>query len=453
MGTLILRIVAGILGLLGLLVLAFLAGAPAYFDNQMNVVSPHEPYVISEEALALHATIPVADLHADTMLWNRNILKRNNRGHVDLPRMREGGMFLQVFTAVTQSPEGQNYDHNETDTSDNITTLAMVQRWPRRTWDSRTERAVYQAEKLARFSAESQGIRQGASIQHTPMNRPDLDIIRTRGNLERTLSEFTSEGCAALRWSSSPIVATSGQDLAARLEGRPGDVALAFDPEHHPSPSDCFRVAAILGTEGSHALDGDLANIDRLFDAGYRVMGLHHFFDNRLGGSLHGSSGGGLSSFGRDAVTRMRELDIIIDLAHSSEQVARDALAMGAGPFIVSHTGFNGHCESPRNISDELMAAITEDGGLIGVGFWSDVTCGPTVEHIADAILYGVQTFGVEHIALGSDFDGTVTTPLDASEMPAITQALMDRGLSDEDIRMVMGGNTVRFFLDNLPAE
>jgi hypothetical protein len=80
--------------------------APPIADKRMNPVVPHAPYQISEEARALHATIPVADLHADSLLWNRDLLKRNDRGHVDLPRLREGGVFLQVFTAVTKTPVG-----------------------------------------------------------------------------------------------------------------------------------------------------------------------------------------------------------------------------------------------------------------------------------------------------------------------------------------------------------
>ena len=438
MGTHLLRIVAGLVGLLGLLLIAALAIVPPYFDNRMNPVEPHEPYEISEEARELHATIPVADLHADTMLWSRNILKRNDRGHVDLPRMREGGMFLQVFTAVTQSPQGQNYESNETDTSDNITTLAIAQRWPRRTWDSRTERAIYQAEKLAAFAEEGQAVR----------------LVRTCQDLADRL---LFERARRMTEVNGPTNDAGAEDeFVIDTDFWPTDCERRPRPPSEIGPrgyKDVPEVAAILGTEGSHALDGELSNIDRLYDVGYRVMGLHHFFDNRLGGSLHGTSGAGLSQFGRDAVTRMRELDIVIDLAHSSEQVGYDALAMGAGPFIVSHTGFNGHCESPRNISDELMAAIAEDGGLIGVGFWSDVICGTTAASVADAIIYGVEKFGVEHVALGSDFDGTVATFGDASEMAAITQALMDRGMPEEHIRLVMGGNTVRFFLENLPAE
>lgn len=425
MGTLLLRTLVFLLGFVVLAAGLFLWLAPPVADEMMNPVEGHAPYEVSEEALALHATIPVADLHADSLLWNRNLLKRNERGHVDLPRLREGGVFLQVFTAVTKTPAGQNYEENSAGARDNIRLLAMAQRWPMRTWDSRVERAIYQAEKLERFARQDD----------------DFTIVRTAEDLaqlsmlERSRRAGETGGAPGLSsWPSERL----GAEPVERV--RPTFV-------DYGAPG----VVAILGTEGSHALDGDLANIDRLYDAGYRVMGLQHFFDNRLGGSLHGQSGEGLTGFGRAAVARMREKSIIIDVAHSSEQVVRDVLAMDAGPVIVSHTGFEGHCPGPRNISDETMAMIAEDGGLIGVGFWEDVVCDASPRGIADAILWGAQRFGVDRIALGSDFDGTVTTELDASELAAITQALMDAGMPDDDIRKVMGGNTVRFFLDNLP--
>lgn len=212
-------------------------------------------------------------------------------------------------------------------------------------------------------------------------------------------------------------------------------------------------VGALLGTEGSHAIDGKLENIGGLFGAGFRMMGLHHFFDNRLGGSLHGESQAGLTPFGEQAVRVMQDKGIMIDVAHSSEATVRDTLRItGSDALIVSHTGFNGHCPSPRNISDETMALITEAGGLIGVGFWSDVTCGEGVDAIASAIRYGIDQFGVDHIALGSDWDGSVTTPIDASQLPHLTQALLDAGLTQNEVRAVMGGNMARFLAQHLPS-
>lgn len=381
----VLALAAGLLVLTGVLA-PWLTGR---IDAGMNPVLPHEPWPVSAEAAALHEAIPVADLHADTLLWARDPAERHRRGHVDLPRLREGGVFLQLFTAVTKTPSGRNYEENEAGTDD-VTRLVVAQRWPRRTWGSLEERARYQAERLAALDARDDA----------------FTLVRTKADLEAA--------------------------LAARRD----------DPR---------TVAGLLGTEGSHALEGDLAAIRRLHDDGYRVMGLQHFFDNALGGSLHGRSGAGLTPFGRDAVAEMDRLGVTIDLAHSSEAVVRDTLALTARPVIVSHTGFDGHCPSPRNIPDELMAEIAGAGGLIGVGFWADVTCDDTPDGIAAAIAYGVTRLGEDHVALGSDFDGTVTTRLDASELAAITDALLRAGLTERQVRKVMGENAVRFFAASLP--
>jgi microsomal dipeptidase-like Zn-dependent dipeptidase len=148
----------------------------------------------------------------------------------------------------------------------------------------------------------------------------------------------------------------------------------------------------------------------------------------------------------------MQALNIMIDVSHSSEATVRDTLETTQGAaLIVSHTGFQGHCPSPRNISDETMEMIAEAGGLIGVGFWADVTCGKDVTAITNAIRYGIDRFGLDHIALGSDWDGSVTTPIDASQLPHLTQALVDAGFTVAEIRAVMGGNLARFLGEHLP--
>ena len=296
-----------------------------------------------------------------------------------------------MFTTVTKSPRGQNYDSNASDAADNITLLALAQRWPAAAYNSLFARAMLQAERVL------------TAAEHSSQ----LTLIRSKRDLSSLLSQ--------------------------RADGE-------------------RVVGALLGTEGSHALDGELENIERLYAAGFRMMGLQHFFDNRLGGSLHGESQTGLTRFGIDAVKKMHAMDVMIDVAHSSEATVRDTLAAtGNGALIVSHTGFQGHCPSPRNISDETMALITQAGGLIGVGFWADVTCGESVTAIAEAIRYGVKRFGASHIALGSDWDGSVTTPIDAAQLPHLTQALVDAGLSEATIRAVMGGNMARFLNEHLP--
>ena len=374
-----------------ILVLLVLWLVPAEVERSKNKVTEHEPWPVTEEALALHKSLTVSDLHTDSLLWSRNLVHRSTYGHADLPRFQEANMAIQIFPAVTKSPQGMNYEHNEADALDNITLLAIAQTWPPSTWDSLKQRALYQSEKLHRLEEQVPG---------------QVKVVRTAEDLKDV--------------------------LAARRQGSE-------------------LLAAVLATEGSHALDGKLANIQTLYDAGYRMMGLQHFFDNKLGGSLHGASNGGLTEFGRAAVTLMEEKSIIIDVAHSSPQVVEDTLGITTRPLVVSHTGMRGLCETPRNISDRLMEQITERGGLIGIGFWADATCDDSPAGIARMIAYAIDVVGVNAVALGSDFDGAVTTGLDVSELPAITQALLDEGLTEEQIRRVMGENVRDFLLKWLP--
>ena len=373
------------------LVLAIYTLGPAALENAQNRVAGDKGEAPSADAMALHQSLDIADLHADTLLWYRSMLERSDRGQVDVPRMLDGNMATQMLTVVTKSPSGQNYDSNSADASDNITLLALIQRWPLRTRNSLFERAMYQADRLHVFAAESDSL----------------------------------------------AVVTSSEELKQVLKAREYDSKL---------------IAGLLGTEGSHALDGDLDNTKRLYDAGFRMMSLQHFFDNKLGGSLYGESNTGLTDFGREAVRLMDSMGIMIDVSHSSPQVVGDVLNLIDSPLIVSHTGFRGHCDHKRNISDDLIMRIAERGGLIGVGFWSEAVCGTDVAAIADAIAYGVETFGVDAVALGSDWDGAVTTPIAANDLAYLTSALLKRSLSEDHIRAVMGGNTIRYFLEHLPA-
>ena len=370
----------------------FFGFLPGYVERQRNSVVPHDPYPVSDAAAALHETLVIGDWHADSLLWNRDLTERANRGQVDLPRLIEGNVAIQVFTAVTKSPAGQNYHENEADSFDNITPLAIGQMWPIRTWTSLYERAAYQAQRLHRFQDQAPEM---------------LTILRTRADLEA--------------------------HLAARAAG-----------------SD--QVAGLLGLEGGHPFEGDIAKMDQLWDEGYRLIGLHHFFDNELGGSLHGHHGAGLSDFGKAVVAKAVADGWIIDLAHSSQEVARDVVAMTDAPLVVSHGGLHGHCPVERNFPDDLMQMIVASGGVIGMGYWADVTCDvPTPANVAEMIANAVATVGEDHVSLGSDFDGSVETGFDTSELAALTSALLDAGLTEPQIRKVMGENLVRVMRERLP--
>ncbi len=363
---------------------AFLTFGPGYVEGQRNTVTAHDPWPVSDDATQLHESLIIGDWHADSLLWNRDLTKRANRGQVDLPRLIEGNVALQMFTAVTKSPKGQNYHSNSAEAPDNITPLVMGQLWPIRTWDSLLERALYQAERLHGFEEDAPEM---------------LKIIRTRTDLDSVLSRRAA-----------------GEDV----------------------------VGGLLGIEGAHPLEGDLANLDILVDAGYRMVALQHFFDNALGGSLHGAGDHGLTEFGRDVVREVAALPLILDLAHSSPQVAREVLEITDIPLVVSHTGLHSACAVKRNYPDDLMRMIAGTGGVIAIGFWADVTCNESPAGVASVISQAIAVLGEDHVSLGSDFDGSVQTGFDVSELAALTHALLAEGLSEGQIRKVMGENMVR---------
>ncbi|MEP4050929.1 MAG: membrane dipeptidase [Litorimonas sp.] len=376
-------IVLAILAVIGFIVLSKIVWPKV--DSDMNPVIAHSPYPVSKRAQTLHDELWVADLHADNLLWRRNPRKRNAHGHVDFPRLREGGVELQVFSTVTKSPRGLNFDGNDADAPDDITRLAQAQLWPRRTWNSIYERAAYQAQRLQKLEKQS-----------------ELHIIRTRADMEKS-----------------------------------------------------DRLLGLLLTEGAHPLEGDIDNIKRLYDEGYRAMGLQHFFDNELGGSLHGRSQAGLTSFGREAVLEMVKQDILIDVAHSSVQTVRDVLALTDAPIFISHGGTIAHCPKTknRNLPDDVLIQIAARKGIIGIGYFSGVICDISPDGIAAAIVDAVKLLGPDAVALGSDYDGTVTVSLDTSELAAITDALLRAGMDEATIRKIMGDNVRRYFSENLPKE
>jgi len=129
----------------------------------------------------------------------------------------------------------------------------------------------------------------------------------------------------------------------------------------------------------------------------------------------------------------------------------RDVTAIATRPLLVSHTGVKGTCNNPRNLSDDELRAVARTGGVIGIGLWETATCGTDAAATARAIRYAVQIVGVDHVALGSDFDGAVTSPFDASGWSLVTDALLKEGFSEQEIRKIMGENVVRLLRTDLP--
>jgi membrane dipeptidase len=366
------------------------AQAAEFPERLLNKVKPVAEARVTEPARALHQSLFIADLHADALLWDRDLLQRSNTGHVDLPRLNEGNVALQVFAVVSKIPIGINI-HSNSSRTDELAMLMMLQAWPPATWFNVHERAVYQAKKLL-------------EIEQLAPDR--LALIRTR----RDLQSFQS----------------------AR--------------EVHPG-----KVAGILALEGVQPLQGDMANVERLYALGYRMMGLTHFFDNEAAGSAHGREKYGLTPFGTALINTMQKKGIVIDLAHASAKTIDDVTRLVIKPVVVSHTGVTATCPSPRNLSDDQLRAIAHTGGVIGIGFWTEAACDISPTGVARAIIHAVNTVGIDHVALGSDFNGAVTTAFDSSQIALITQALKDQGQPDDAIARIMGQNTIRVLMATLP--
>ncbi len=383
------KLLYGLLGVILIALAGFFLLVPGMAERDMNQIDGKPLIEVSDEAKALHETLDIVDLHADTLLWKRDMLDRAERGHVDLPRLREGNVALQVFSSVTKTPRGQNYDSNSAD-SDNITLLAIGQMQPVRTWRSLLERSLWHAEKLERAAASS---------------REELRLIRSPADLKRLLGR-----------------------RAAENKG----------------------IGALFSAEGLQSLEGDPDNLDRLYAAGMRMAGLTHFFDNELAGSMHGIEKGGLTPMGRDVIRRMERMGMIVDIAHCSHQCVAEVLAIATRPVVSSHGGVQATCEVNRNLTDEEIRGVADTGGIIGVGYWEGAVCDTSPRATAKAMKHIRDLVGIEHVALGSDYDGAVTVRFDTSQLTQMTQALIDEGFAEDEIRAAMGGNALRVIGEGL---
>ena len=361
---------------------------PGIVERRFNHTLHAPPYQVSAQADALHRKLTVADLHADSLFWGRNLLRRSSRGHIDLPRLADGNVSIQAFTVVTTAPTNLNIYRNS-DSTDLVRYVAMFEGWPPRTWNSPKQRALYQAARLQKFAGQSKGA---------------LVIIRSRSDLQQFLTTRNSRQA----------------------------------------------VAGFLGAEGAQPLEGKLENLDDLYAAGFRMMAPTHFTDTAIAGAAAGLKKDGLTDLGRQWVHAMEARHMVIDLAHASPATLRDVTAMATRPLIISHTGVKGTCDNPRNLSDDELRALARTNGVIGIGLWETATCGSDARATARAIRYAVNIVGADHVALGSDFDGGIAAPFDSSGWALLTDALLQEGFSEQDIHKIMGENVVRVLLETL---
>lgn len=379
-------------GLLFILITPVLTACANLADRWINTTRLNPPYQVNPEADKLHQQLHIVDLHADPLLWDRDLLQKSRYGHVDLPRLQEGNVTLQVFGVVTGVPFPLKMEDN-TDKWDVITLLGFFQKRPDVVQKSRLQRALFQADKLQ---------------ERIRASNNELKLIKSREDVTGLLAERTK-----------------GKKV----------------------------IGAMLSLEGSHALLGNPANIETLFNAGYRMLGLVHLFSNNMAGSSHGKSRHGLTEKGREMVQLALARGMIIDLAHASEQTIDDVLAIVDRPVIASHGGVRGTCDTARNLSDRHIRGIAKTGGVIGIGIYKYATCGKSLQDTARAMRYVADLVGIKHVALGSDFDGAVKTVIDASGLSLLTDALLQAGFTPADIKAIMGDNALRVFQQTLPRK
>jgi membrane dipeptidase len=327
---------------------------------------------ISDEARALHAEAPAIDLHADTLMWSRwvgyDLLARHTAplprsafaGHVDVPRLREGGLGAQYFGLVS---------------------LPVSRAGNRAVIDAQIDeldRAVRRAE------AGSGG----------------LVKADTLADVER-----------------------------ANAEG---------------------QVAALLGIEGAHALDGNLDAIEHFARRGVRYLGILHFSWNEAGYPAFGwgrRDAEGLTPFGKELVRRSEDAGIVLDLAHINRKGWFDVCRLARRPLYCTHTGVAGAFEHWRNADDEQLRALADTGGAAGVIFAPNFLGGDGIEAVVKHLRHMIDVGGEDLPALGSDYDGMIV-PIrglgDATRLPALTTALLNAGLEARVIRKILRDNALR---------
>jgi membrane dipeptidase len=366
----------------------------------------------SDDYITLHREALVADMHSDTvlrMVKGFDFGVRDTVGNMDIPRLREGGVDLQVFAIWLPT-------------------------------DTPKERCVGKANEMI-DSLEAQ------------VNRHEDKIAICRS-------------------------ATEAQGIIAG-----------------------GRIAAFIGIENGVAIADDLVNLDHFYDRGVRYMTLTHTSSSDwcISSADTAPAFEGLTDFGREVVRKMNDLGMIIDVSHASAKTVEEVLKITRSPIIASHSCVYNICRHDRNLTDDQIKAIAQNGGVIGINFfggylsnrWKEVTDSIQQAHqaeidsiealykddygkkhkalawlfeeydkalageninvgtVVDHIDYIVRLVGPDYVGLGSDFDGVFSLPndlKDCSKMPNITRELVRRGYTKEDIEKILGGNFMRVF-------
>lgn len=303
--------------------------------------------------------------------------------------------------------------------------------------------------------------------------RTDTDLRRLRaGGID---AEFFSIFVDSSYVSREPSQAGRAKDRALAMIGalleqvkrHPDDLELATSAAEVRRIAGAARIAALMGLEGGHAIEDDLANLRQFYDLGVRYMTLTWNNANNWADSCYEHSHRGLTDFGRQVVREMNRLGMVVDVSHVSDDTFFGVIETTNAPIMASHSSARALADHPRNMSDEMLRAVARNGGVVMVNFqdwfidpaktpnwkalvfaiqhlgWPDTPLSMLIDHIDHV----VAVAGIDHVGLGSDFASTFPMPegvKDAAGFPNITAQLVMRGYSEDDIRKILGENALR---------
>ncbi|MGI5920276.1 MAG: dipeptidase [Syntrophomonadaceae bacterium] len=219
-------------------------------------------------------------------------------------------------------------------------------------------------------------------------------------------------------------------------------------------PENSNKIGCLLHLEGAEAIGTDLEMVSLFYRLGLRSMALTWNNRNQLAdGISEGDSNGGLSLKGRQVLKEMSRLGIILDLAHISEAGYYDALQYYDKPIMVTHANARKLCNHRRNLTDDQLKALAQHGGVIGITQVSEFVkeSGATLNDLLDHVVYVTDLIGVEHVAFGSDFDGSDSMVIDdVRGYSILSESLQSRGYNNREIEMILNGNALRIIKEVL---
>lgn len=314
------------------------------------------------------------------------------------------------------------------------------------------------------------------SLEAAPMN-PEHFARLQRGGVD--VVNYT---CAKVTDNFSSA-ALNVHSLLKLIEANPDKVLLVRDTSDIKTAHEENKIGLIAGFQNGTPIEDKIEYIELLHGMGVRVIQLTYNERNRLGDGCVEAANGGLSRLGRRAVQEMNRIGMVVDVSHCGEQTSLDAIEMSSSPVLISHANAKVLCPSLRNKSDAVMDALVENGGVMGVAFWGPMTykdpdVRPVFEDFLDHVDYLVERMGVNHVGIGSDlgegesreyyeamflrggglypeitvdlgdwysFDTRMVEGLgSAITFPTVTEGLLKRGYSNDEIRKILGENTLR---------